>query len=38
MVMKYSELYRQARQALLEIEPGHQAGVTARELLCFVSG
>ena len=38
MVMKYSELYRQARQALLEIEPAHQAGVTARELLCFVSG
>ena len=38
MVMKYSELYRQARKALLEIEPAHQAGVTARELLCFVSG
>ena len=38
MVMKYSELYRQARKALLEIEPAHQAGVTARELLSFVSG
>ena len=38
MVMKYSELYRQARKALLDIEPAHQAGVTARELLSFVSG
>ena len=38
MVMKYSELYREARKALLEIEPAHQAGVTARELLSFVSG
>ena len=38
MVMKYSELYRQARKALLEIEPAHQAGITARELLSFVSG
>lgn len=38
MVMKYSELYRQARKALLQIEPAHQAGVTARELLSFVSG
>ena len=38
MVMKYSELYRQARKALLEIEPAHQAGLTARELLSFVSG
>ena len=38
MVMKYSELYRQARKALLEIEPVHQAGITARELLSFVSG
>ena len=38
MVMKYSELYRQARKALLDIEPAQQAGVTARELLSFVSG
>ena len=38
MVMKYSELYRQARKALLQVEPVHQAGVTARELLSFVSG
>ena len=38
MVKKYSELYRQARKALLDIEPAHQAGVTARELLSFVSG
>ena len=38
MVMKYSELYRQARKALLPIEPAGQAGITARELLSFVSG
>lgn len=38
MVMKYSELYRQARKALLDIEPAYQAGITARELLSFVSG
>ncbi len=38
MVKKYSELYRDARKALLEVEPVHQAGITARELLQFVSG
>lgn len=38
MVKKYSELYRDARKALLDVEPAHQAGITARELLQFVSG
>ena len=38
MVKKYSELYRDARKFLLPIDGPHQAGVTARELLQFVSG
>ena len=38
MVKKYSELYRDARKALLPIDGPHQAGATARELLQFVSG
>jgi len=38
MVKKYSELYRETRKALLPIDGPHQAGVTARELLQFVSG
>ena len=38
MVKKYSELYRDARKALLPIDGPHQAGATARELLRFVSG
>ena len=38
MVKKYSELYREARAALLPIDGPHQAGSTARELLRFVSG
>ena len=38
MVRKYSELYRDARKALLPIDGPHQAGATARELLQFVSG
>ena len=33
MVKKYSELYREARKALLPIDGPHQAGTTARELL-----
>ena len=36
MVKKYSELYRDARKALLPIDGPHQAGVTARELLILV--
>ena len=38
MVKTYSELYREARKALVPIDGPHQAGVTARELLQFVSG
>ena len=38
MVKKYSELYRDARKALLPIDGPHQAGVTARELLQLASG
>ncbi len=38
MVKKYSELYREARKALLPIDGPHQAGVTARELLQLASG
>ena len=36
MVKKYSELYRDARKALIPIDGPHQAGVTARELLILV--
>ena len=38
MVKKYSELYREARKALLPIDGPHQAGTTARELLQLASG
>ena len=38
MVKKYSELYRDARKALIPIDGPHQAGVTARELLILASG
>ena len=38
MVKKYSELYREARKALMPIDGPHQAGVTARELLQLASG
>ena len=38
MVKKYSELYREARKALIPIDGPHQAGVTARELLVLASG
>ena len=38
MVKKYSDLYREARKALLPIDGPHQAGTTARELLQYVSG
>ena len=38
MVKKYSELYRDARKALLPIDGPHQAGITARELLQLASG
>ena len=38
MVKKYSELYREARAALLPIDGPHQAGATARELLVLASG
>ena len=32
MVKKYSDLYREARSALLPIDGPHQAASTAREL------
>ena len=35
---KYSDLYREARKALLPIDGPHQAGTTARELLQLASG
>ena len=35
---KYSELYREARKALIPIDGPHQAGSTARELLVLASG
>ncbi len=38
MVKTYSDLYREARKALVPIDGVHQAGITARELLQFVSG
>lgn len=38
MVKTYSDLYLQARRALLETEDAQSAGILARELLCFVSG
>jgi release factor glutamine methyltransferase len=38
LVKKYSELYRDARKALLPIDGPHQAGATARELLQLASG
>ena len=38
MVKKYSELYREARKALIPIDGPHQAGVAARELLVLASG
>lgn len=38
MVKKYSELYLDARRALLETEDAQYAGMLARQLLCFVSG
>ena len=37
MVKTYGEAYRQVR-TMLQDEEGDQAGVTARELLSFVSG
>jgi len=38
MVKKYADLLREAQNALLSIDGPHQAGATARELVCFVSG
>lgn len=38
MVMKYSELYAQARKALLAVDDPRDAGITARELLQLASG
>lgn len=38
MVMKYGDLYLEARRALLAQEDVHIAGMMARQLLCHVSG
>lgn len=38
MVKKYSQLYLDARKALLGVEDAQTAGMLARHLLCFVSG
>ena len=38
MVKKYSELYLDARRALMEQESPQDAGLIARQLLCFASG
>ena len=38
MVKTYSQLYLDARRALLESEDAHSAGILARELVCYVSG
>ncbi len=38
MVKQYGQLYLDTRRALLAVEDAQQAGVTARSLLCHVSG
>lgn len=38
MVKQYGELYLDTRRALLATEDAQMAGVTARRLLCHVSG
>lgn len=38
MVKKFSQLYLEARKALMEIEDQEQASMMARNLLCYVSG
>lgn len=38
MVKKYSQLYLEARRALMEVEDQQTASLLARNLLCYVSG
>ncbi len=38
MVKKYGDLYLDTRRALLELEDPQMAGMTARQLICHVSG
>lgn len=38
MVMKYSELYLEARRALMAVEDPREAGIQVRQLLVFYSG
>ncbi len=38
MVKTYSQLYLEARKAILATEDAHSAGMLARQLLCHVSG